>query len=534
MTPPVVDTSLKGHENRENEATRETRNNQTRFRSVLPHEPLPSDSKGYLHVQGSFEPRIEANTTELGTSDDDIKEEYWTKSSLENGLLEALNKTTVDSSAAPQHLASSIQSVEVLDPHAHPFTKVRLTLDSPQAARELMSVWRSAKVTPANLLHSNDNGDNIQFSTRPLQVTQVTTQPLLSSDISWPRSNPPKFRRLLARPGEDLKALEEERAKTRFVFMTGLLADDNSNTIPPCWNNPFVAVEAIRKVMNEYDTSGLGVEVFVSAKKQVRACHVGMRSPVDANTLITTLQGQQVKWHLPTSNTNGSICTVQSGKLFLDYADITKRSYSRSQNPDESARGEPSRSECTSLTAHVIVPGLVLVPDFVSEREETALVAVLTGPQAPWAPPQSTPSMSGNVKRRVQHYGYVFDYETANVLRDRTQQGADCPPMPAIPSIVTETGSVEKYIESSVSEGRGWEALAGIIERTRDHDFSSDASTDPVRFRSLNQMTVNEYREGSGIGSHVDTRTAFGDGLISLSLNSGIVMEFRQTNEERQ
>ena len=164
--------------------------------------------------------------------------------------------------------------------------------------------------------------------------------------------------------------------------------------------------------------------------------------------------------------------------LFLDYADITKRSYSRGQNPDEAARGEPSRSECTSLTADVVVPGLVLVPDFISEKEEEVLLAVLTGPQAPWAPPQSTPSMSGNVKRRVQHYGYVFDYETANVLRDRTQQGADCPPMPAVPSAVTETGCVEEYIESSVREGRGWEALAGIIERTRRHDFSRDTSTD--------------------------------------------------------
>jgi hypothetical protein len=73
------------------------------------------------------------------------------------------------------------------------------------------------------------------------------------------------------------------------------------------------------------------------------------------------------------------------------------------------------------LTADVVVPGLVLVPDFISEKEEEVLLAVLTGPQAPWAPSQSTPSMSGNVKRRVQHYGYVFDYETANVLRDRTQ-----------------------------------------------------------------------------------------------------------------
>lgn len=314
MMPTIVHTSIKSHDSRENEATRETRNDQTRFRSVLPHEPLPADSKGYLHVQGSFEPRIETDTAELQDRNDDIQKDYWTKASLENSLLEAMHNMSIDSVAASLHAVSSIQSVEVLNHHAHPFTKVRLTLNSPQAARELMSSLRSAKVTPANLLHSNN--DDFQFSNRPLQVTQVTTQPLLSPDISWPRSNPPKFRRLLARPGEDLKSLEEERANTRFVFITGILPDDNK-TIPSCWNNPFIAVEAIRKIMIEYDTSGLGVEVFVSAKNQVRACHVGMRSPVDAKTLITTLQGQQVEWNCLASNNNGSICTIQSGKLFL-------------------------------------------------------------------------------------------------------------------------------------------------------------------------------------------------------------------------
>jgi hypothetical protein len=231
MTPTIVDTSMKDHENRGNEANRETRNDQTRFRSVLPHEPLPADSKGYLHVQGSFEPRIETDTAELQDSNDDIQKEYWTKDSLENSLLEAMHNMSIDLVSAPSHAVSSIQSVEVLNHHAHPFTKVRLTLDSPQAARELMFSWRTSKVTPANLLHSNN--DDFQFSNRPLQVTQVTTQPLLSPDISWPRSNPPKFRRLLARPGEDLKALEEERANTRFVFITGILPDDNK-IVPSC------------------------------------------------------------------------------------------------------------------------------------------------------------------------------------------------------------------------------------------------------------------------------------------------------------
>jgi alkylated DNA repair protein alkB family protein 8 len=73
--------------------------------------------------------------------------------------------------------------------------------------------------------------------------------------------------------------------------------------------------------------------------------------------------------------------------------------------------------------------------------------------------------------------------------------------------------------------------LAGVIEKTRRHEFyiqGSNTSTDfPRVFDKINQLTVNQYKPGEGIGSHTDTISAFGDGLISISLNSGIVMEFR-------
>lgn len=40
-------------------------------------------------------------------------------------------------------------------------------------------------------------------------------------------------------------------------------------------------------------------------------------------------------------------------------------------------------------------------------------------------------------------------------------------------------------------------------------------------------MTVNEYLPGQGIAAHVDTHDAFGHTLLSLSLASGVVMDFR-------
>jgi hypothetical protein len=68
------------------------------------------------------------------------------------------------------------------------------------------------------------------------------------------------------------------------------------------------------------------------------------------------------------------------------------------------------------------------------------------------------------VKWRVQHYGYVFDYEIANVLRDRngitsddnngdTDNGdgisnkACCPPMPALPDNTSSSWSMDELNE---------------------------------------------------------------------------------------
>ena len=165
-----------------------------------------------------------------------------------------------------------------------------------------------------------------------------------------------------------------------------------------------------------------------------------MRSATDAQTVIHALQEQVVEWKWrKCSGPREEQChKITSGKLFLDYASITKRSEALAQArtlgiQQEDPKGEPSRSECTSTTAATVVPGLVLVPDFVSQAEEEVLMAVLRGPQAPWAPSQSTPTEGGVVKRRVQHYGYVFDYKTADVLRDRPANGANCPKMPALP-----------------------------------------------------------------------------------------------------
>ena len=493
-----------------------------KFRSVLPHEPLATDAFGYLHVQGGLCPRRRKNPDEP----DDTKQQdsFWTREALTG----ALGILCAESRITSLGLPFAAREVVLLDTDA-PYTKLRLVYNSPLEALHVLIAWRRLKLTPRSLFSQDHSSPDWTFASRQLQATQITTRPLppLAADISWNRASPPKFRRLLARPGEDVALLQNERNRTRFVFVSNLV-DDKTN-IPGFWSDAHVVSSAIRAVVDEYDTSGLGAEVFVHHKKMAKYCHLGMRSAQDARTIIATLQEKRVKWKW----TDESNCehVVQSGPLFLDYAAITQRSAARAlahSRGKDAPKGVPTRSECTSVTEQVTVPGLALITDFVSEKEEAALMAVLTGPQAPWAPSQSTPTEGGVVKRRVQHYGYVFDYESADVLRDREVEGASCPPMPAMEGLDQNEEVLEDRIADCLEHGCGWEALAGIVERIRRFPFTTAPDGISNVYPDLNQLTVNLYAPGEGIGSHVDTRSAFGDGLISLSLNGGIVMEFRK------
>ena len=529
-------------------STEDTSPKQPKFRSVLPHEPQPTDEEfGFLHVQGAFCPKIrqchgigeKTDTEEQKQQQQHVEEQpFWTKESLEDALSSCLGSKERANALGLPFPASQIQ---LLDAIISPFTKVRLKYDCPVQAFHVLLAFRRLKLTPNIILgdHSvkDDAYTTITFSSRPLQVTQITTRtlPEPGDGACWPRASPPKFRRLIeSKPGEDPALLREERAKTRFIFCSNLLHDDEEtdNEIPPFWTDAHCVAEAVRAVVQPYDSSSDGMggpEVFVLNKKIAKYCHIGMRSPADARAVMTALQDKVVQWTW--TDEAGQQHSVQSGRLFLDHAAITQRSMAlalaRREGKDV-PKGDVPHSECTSVTAHETVPGLTIIPEFVSEQEEAALMAVLNGPHTPWAPAQSTPTEGGIVKRRVQHYGYVFDYKTADVLRDRTEAGADCPPMPKISKRhAQDEAGIENYIMESLEQGHGWDVLAGVTERIRRRKFETPQG-DIKRFPNTNQLTVNHYAPGEGIGSHIDTPSAFGEGLISISLNSGIVMEFRK------
>lgn len=131
---------------------------------------------------------------------------------------------------------------------------------------------------------------------------------------------------------------------------------------------------------------------------------------------------------------------------------------------------------------HTEVPGLVLIEEFVSEEEEAELRAEID--LGDW---------ESSVKRRVQHHGYAFNYQT--LKHDLT---APVGPLP--------------------------EYALKILARCADRGYETALE--------CGQLTLNEYPPGVGIAYHCDTHSAFEDDLYVLSLGASIVLEFRQKDRK--
>ena len=118
--------------------------------------------------------------------------------------------------------------------------------------------------------------------------------------------------------------------------------------------------------------------------------------------------------------------------------------------------------------------GAVLVPDLVTEAEERRILLRIS--QTPWLT---------ELSRRVQHYGYRYDYRGQGSARH-----APATPFPL------------------------W--TAAMAERLVAH----------FEGRAPEQCIVNEYLPGQGIGMHAD-HADFGPVVASLSLGDDWPMQFR-------
>lgn len=121
------------------------------------------------------------------------------------------------------------------------------------------------------------------------------------------------------------------------------------------------------------------------------------------------------------------------------------------------------------------IEGLTYIPDFITPAEETALFDTID--QHPWLT---------DLKRRVQHYGWKYDY-TARRVDESMRLGS-------LPDWLRD------YCKRLCNEGY---------------------------FPKLpDQVIINEYQPGQGIAPHIDCVPCFEEMIASLSIASPCMMDF--------
>lgn len=128
------------------------------------------------------------------------------------------------------------------------------------------------------------------------------------------------------------------------------------------------------------------------------------------------------------------------------------------------------------------IPDLIYFPEFITEEQESNLIETIESQE--WL---------NDLKRRVQHYGFKYDYTARNI--DNSMKIGD------IPSWLEEYSNLlfQKKLLPKIAD----------------------------------QVIINEYQPGQGISSHIDCIPCFEESIACISLGSKVCMEFihSKTNE---
>lgn len=155
-----------------------------------------------------------------------------------------------------------------------------------------------------------------------------------------------------------------------------------------------------------------------------------------------------------------------------------------------------SDSNCCMWSDSTPIPGLLLLNNFITASGEADLLQWL-----------DTQHWNIHKLRHVQHYGYAFNYHTNSI--DINQRIGDLPP--ELQHIVDRM----QFIHTTTSETSN-----AVIPRSDGHyAFTPD------------QLTVNRYLPSHGIPPHCDSHTSFNDVVVSLSLQSAVVMQFEPASQ---
>ena len=128
------------------------------------------------------------------------------------------------------------------------------------------------------------------------------------------------------------------------------------------------------------------------------------------------------------------------------------------------------------------ISGLIYLQDYVSEEHHEWLIKQV-----------DAQAWDTTLQRRVQHYGYRYDYKARRVTSDMY------------------LGPLPKWLTRIANQLHD----DGLIEIVPD------------------QVIINEYEPGQGIAAHTDCEPCFGHRIFSLSLGGTAVMEFSHPTQDK-
>jgi alkylated DNA repair dioxygenase AlkB len=131
----------------------------------------------------------------------------------------------------------------------------------------------------------------------------------------------------------------------------------------------------------------------------------------------------------------------------------------------------------------ILLPGLEYTKDFLDTDQQEYYLNQID--LFPW---------HTGLKRRVQHYGYIYNYKSKKINAN----------------------------EDIISLPKWAVELSTIIYELNISPYLAD------------QVIINEYLPGQGISSHIDSPSIFADIVISISLGSKCVMNFNYDNKEKE
>lgn len=129
------------------------------------------------------------------------------------------------------------------------------------------------------------------------------------------------------------------------------------------------------------------------------------------------------------------------------------------------------------------IHGLRYIPDYITEVQHDWLLARID--EQRWL---------DDLKRRVQHYGFKYDYRARKV-----------------------------NLDMHIGELPEW--LKVLSDKLQKEGYTPEVA---------DQVIVNEYLPGQGISSHIDCEPCFTDTIVSLSLGSGCVMDFTNKSDKKK